>query len=290
MAALTPGFAYWLADVAAWLAWRYRHGHRRAVRRNLLPALDGDRDATRDASLEVFKNVGRYYVDMATMKYRDLDELNTQELEIVGEERLDQFRAADRAMIVSAHIGNPEVAVQALSRRGRDFAALVEPLAERAYAQVLLDIRASGGGHYYEATISGARAALRDLRAGTVLCTLGDRDLHGTGVCIQFMDRFVRVPRGPWQIARREGALVFPMFAERVGRRGTRVTIEEPFLVPRGGELEHDICRAATRWAKLLEDAIRRAPGQWTVMEDFWRVYRCCPDHATQPTRHARST
>jgi lauroyl/myristoyl acyltransferase len=85
----------------------------------------------------------------------------------------------------------------------------------------------------------------------------------------------VRLPRGPWEIARRTDALVYPMFASRIHHDRFRVYVEEPFHVARSENEEADILEAIQRFSRLLETHLRRDPAQWAVTEDFWEAHRC---------------
>lgn len=270
-----PGISYAIADVVGLVAWRFRPTVRRRVRKNLLPACRGDRERTKGASLEVVRNVARYYVDIASLPRRDLSVLEAQDLDITGADRLAVLDEKRRVIIVSAHAGNPELVIQALAYRERPFTALVERLEPRSYAEAMLQARSAAGGHFYESGFRGVRAALRDLRAGSVLALMADRDIRGTGVCVDFMERRVKMPRGPWQIARREGALVLPILCSRRDGTRSRVFVHEPYEVGQSDDADMDIWRAASRWAGLLEEHIYRDPGQWTVLEDFWETHGC---------------
>jgi lauroyl/myristoyl acyltransferase len=104
---------------------------------------------------------------------------------------------------------------------------------------------------------------------------MADRDLHGNGVCVLVAGQPVHLPRGPWELARRTGATVLPMFSRRDWRDRFVVTVEEPFHVPCDEEEELAVRDAAVRFGALLEQHIRREPGQWTVIEDFWSIHRC---------------
>jgi lauroyl/myristoyl acyltransferase len=51
--------------------------------------------------------------------------------------------------------------------------------------------------------------------------------------------------------------------------------VEEPFRVAATEDANADIRQAVERFARLLEQHLRRDPGQWAVLEDFWRVHAC---------------
>lgn len=279
LASRFPAPFYGLAWVLGTLAWAIQRRGRARIIRNLAPAFDGHEGMARRASLQVFRNVARYYADMASLPGMDPATLEARALDIVHNERLEVLKGDRPVIIVSAHLGNPEIAVQALAERGRPFAALVEPLEPPTYARKLLQIRSSAGGRFYEATTMGVHSAMRDLREGAVLALIADRDIQGRGVCVEFMGRHVRMPRGPWVIARREGALVVPMFVERRNRMRFQLFVEDPFEVDAEPVTEDEaVCRAAAHWATLLEEYVRREPGQWTVTEDYWRVHACEPE------------
>jgi KDO2-lipid IV(A) lauroyltransferase len=116
---------------------------------------------------------------------------------------------------------------------------------------------------------------LAALKEGQIAGVMGDRDIQETGVCVTFCGRQVRVPRGPWELARRFDAPVLPVFSARKHGDQFRIDVGEAFHVARSGDLECDIRGAAERYVRLLEAQLRRDPGQWTVLEDFWKVHGC---------------
>jgi KDO2-lipid IV(A) lauroyltransferase len=270
-----PRLFYGLAFIAGGAAWRLRPSLRRRVIANLAPACDGDRSRTSTEGLKVLRNVARYYVDLASLPHRDMAHYERDHITLVNGERLAIIRQPGPIIVVSAHMGDPELAVRALSYRGRPFVALVEPLHPRAVARYLLRLRSAAGGSFHEADFGGLRACVDALRAGGLLAILADRDLQGSGVCVQMCGRQVKLPRGPWELARRTGATVLPIFCARRGIDHLTVFVEEAFSVDGALEAEDAVRAATERFATLLERHIRREPGQWIVLEDFWRVHRC---------------
>ncbi|MDZ7728195.1 MAG: hypothetical protein U5Q44_08350 [Dehalococcoidia bacterium] len=270
-----PRVSYMLAWVAGWAAYAFRPGARGRAKRNLLPACDGDRKRAAREARKTFQNVAAYYVDMAALPTRDVSRIEAQDLEIVNAEYLEALWKPGPLIGVSAHMGNPEIAVQALTPRGRQFAALVEQLRPESFARVFKQTRESAGGLFVEANRAGLRTAVEQLRRGNVIGITGDRDIQGRGVCVDLLGRRARLPRGPWELARKEHAMVLPVFCERLQGPRMRVHIEEPFRVECSDQPERDICDAMQRWAKLFERRLREAPGQWYVLEDYWGIHQC---------------
>ncbi|MCC7366520.1 MAG: lysophospholipid acyltransferase family protein [Dehalococcoidia bacterium] len=270
-----PWFGYRVASVVGWLAWQLRPGQRRILMKNLLPFCDGDRERARRESLRAFQNVARYWVDLCSLPYRDLTEVERDHLVIVDAERLAVLERPGPVIAVSAHTGNPEFAIQALTHRGRAFIAMVEELRPPRFSRELLRRRSAAGGKFYEVNLGGLRACLDGLKRGELIGLNGDRDLQGTGICVPLGGRMAQLPRGPWELARRSGAVVLPVFTHRDHRDRLTLFVEEPFTVAHTEDPETDVRKAVERFAALLETHIRRDPGQWTVLEDFWRVHGC---------------
>lgn len=275
MAGRFPRLGYALARAAGWVAWTLRSNARTRLEENLLPACDGDWERARKAARRTFLNAANYHVDLATLAYRDHASYEREHLQIVGEEHVAALFEPGPVLVASAHTGNPELALVAVAERGRRWVELVEALQPPALGQEMARLRKIAGGRVVEVDMRGTREALRELRAGGMVVLLADRDLSGGGVCTTLLGRRVRLPRGPWALARHSGATVIPLFLSRRGTRDQTVWIEEPFTVPSEGNREQAIGEAAQRWADLFGAHLRRDPGQWTVLEDYWKVHAC---------------
>ncbi|MEO8539050.1 MAG: lysophospholipid acyltransferase family protein, partial [bacterium] len=235
----------------------------------------GDQRLARKEALAACRNIAQYFVDLCTIPERMMERFEADYLELEGSERLAALKEPGPVIAMSAHSGNAELAIQALTFRGRPFVALVEAQRPRAWSRYMLHLRSSAGGTFYETSFQGIRACLETLHEGGLVGFMGDRDIQGNGLCIELADRHVRLPRGPWEIARRSRALVLPVFTARIHRDRFRLFVEEPFRVAQTGDEEADILAAVTRFASLLENHLRRDPGQWAFTEDFWGVHAC---------------
>lgn len=270
-----PAPFYAIAPAVARVTWALNPVLRRRVVRNLLPVCDGDRERARREGRRALQHVLAYYLDLVTLPWREMSRFEAEHLEVYHGERLDLLRSNGAVLLVSAHTGNAELAIQALTYRGRSFVALVERLEPRDWAEYMLRLRSSAGGTFLEANFAGVRACIETLRNGGVVGMMGDRDIQHTGVCTQLFGKAVRLPRGPWELARRTDALVIPIFSSRKRGDQFRIDVEEPFRVATTEDADADIRAAVERFAGLLEQHLRRDPGQWAVLEDFWGVHGC---------------
>jgi phosphatidylinositol dimannoside acyltransferase len=268
-------FSYPFAALVGWATWHTRPGRRRTVIQNMLPLCDGDRArAAREGKLAL-RNIARYWVDVMTIPHRDMANFEAKHITLIDGDWLKALEAPGPVLLVSAHMGSPELPLQAITFRGRQFTALVEDVQPPAFGRHLLRLRMAAGGRYRVAGFGGVRACVEALKQGDVVGMLADRDLQGSGMCAMVSGRHVRLPRGPWEMARRTNATVIPVFMSRNWRDHFTVRVEEPFQVPCSGDEEADVRGAVDRWAGLLDAHLRREPGQWTVLESFWRAHRC---------------
>lgn len=270
-----PGLSYRLAGLAGWIAWHTRRDLRRRVTRNLLPLCNYDRRRARKLGRRSVQHVARYFVDIASLPRRDMAGFEATHLEVYHAERLKALELPGAIIIVSGHSGNAELAIQAIGHRGRPFTALVEAQHPPEWSAYMLGLRRSGGARFVESTRAGLREAVQCLRDGEVLGLMADRDLQGNGVCVDLLGRKAKLPRGPWELAQRYEARVIPIFSARKRRDQFRVYVGEPFELAGFGDGEEAIGRAAQHFAALLEGHLRRDPGQWFVLEDFWRNHGC---------------
>jgi len=255
--------------------WLLTREFRENVRRNQTVLLGADGKWSWRQGWQVCTYVSQYYVDLAQVAQLNLATFEAEHLEITGHGYLRAIEQPGPVLVVSAHMGNAEFAIQALTGRGREFAALVERQQPPEWSKFILELRSAAGGRFYEAGYQGLRACLEALQKGHVVGMMADRDIQGTGVGAVLCGRAVKLPRGPWELARRTNALVVPMFSARKRDQDFRIYVDEPFRVEQTEDAEHDIRRAVERFAALLENQLKRDPQQWTVLEDFWRVHAC---------------
>lgn len=269
-----PRAAYLLADAAASFLWVLRRRLRRTAVENLLPVV-GTRRAALRYSFGVFRSVGRYYVDLALIPRRAPAAFERAHVYVENPELLPLVDAPGPTVFVTAHYGHPDQLVQFLTTRRPEFVALVEPLRPAEVGEFVNALRAAHGGRFLPIGPGAVRRCLEQLRAGGAVALVADRDLTGGGVCVELCGRWVRLPRGPWELARRTGARVVPVFFWRVGREEFAARIEPEIVVSRELPLEAAVARACREWARLLERHLRRHPDQWLVLEPFWEVHGC---------------
>ncbi|MDZ4277877.1 MAG: hypothetical protein U1B78_01930 [Dehalococcoidia bacterium] len=265
------GIAHFVGDGA----FLFRRNARRAVIANMRQVMGPDAPAreVRRAAREVFRNATRYYADLVHIPRLDAERFLREQLDIEGLEYLEQaVRSGRGAVLVSAHFGSPEMAVQGVARAGAGYnvLGLTEPIEPQALSDFTHWLRSRHGHEYRTVSFGAIKEAIRRLRRGGLVALLLDRDVQGTGVPMPLCGAETRMPLGAINLALRTNAYLIPSWAWRIDGYRFRVCIGPPLELIRTGDFEHDVRANAQRFLALFEGYLRADPGQWAVLEPIW--------------------
>jgi predicted LPLAT superfamily acyltransferase len=263
--ALTTGLAAWYVAFAP------------AARRGLEPyrvrALSG-RSSVR-ASFAIFRSFAHALIDRLAFAqqgpaaFRYVRE---------GEEHLlGAFTAPAGAILLSAHIGNIEVAAgpsgnaerlkklhvlrfEAAGDHGR---ALIAEMPEAWRPKVIAVNRGDG---------FSTLTVLRALREGTVVAMLGDRLVDERTVTVDFLGAPCQLPAGPWLLAALARVPVIVVGAFKEGRDTYRVIAMPPMscVFDRARPRDEQIQAWAQTYADALAGFVARYPTQFYNFHDVW--------------------
>ncbi len=264
---------YAAADVAARLAWAGSPGLRSVTRDHMRHVLGIGAAATEmdGAARGAVRSAARYYADLARYSHLDPEDSFAEVESYEGVEHL--FQAWDRGcgvVMVSAHLGNPEMIVQALGPFGIAPMVLTEPLAPRRLHDLVHEVRQHTGVPFVPVDRAGMRRAVAHLRSGGALAILADRDVLGSGRPAPFFGERAPMPHGAVELARRTGAALVTGFVYRAGVARYRIVIEPPLTIPRTEDRAADTREGMRLLLARLERGIRAAPEQWFALTPVW--------------------
>jgi KDO2-lipid IV(A) lauroyltransferase len=170
---------------------------------------------------------------------------------------------------VLPHMGNWDVAGAWASLTGHKFTTVAERLKPEALFDRFVAFRESLGMEVVPLTGGDANPfdVLADrLRAGGLVCLLGDRDLTARGVEVQFFGETAKFPAGPAALAIRTGAALVPATLWADGDRW-HIRMHEPIPVPSGRD---QIRRMTQAVADVFEAGIREHPADWHMLQRLW--------------------
>jgi KDO2-lipid IV(A) lauroyltransferase len=188
-------------------------------------------------------------------------------------EGLDDVRAAleegHGVVLVTGHLGNWEIGGSALAVRGVPIDGVAQRQANPLFEALLQRARDRLGMRIIERS-RASREALRSLRAGRLVAFVADQDGRGSGVFVPFMGRAASTHRGPALMALRTGAPIFFGVALRaVG--GYQVRLRR-VQTDRSGPTEDAVRRMTAAFTAVLEEEVRRMPGQYFWQHKRWKT------------------
>lgn len=268
------GALYAAARAGARLAWTTSPGLRSVTRDHMrhvlgMAAEDGAVDR---AARGAVRSAALYYADLARYSHLSAEASFAEVESYEGVEHL--FEAWDRGcgvVMVSAHVGNPEMIVQALGPFGIAPMVLTEPLAPRRLHDLVHDVRQHTGVQFVPVDRAGMRRAVAHLRSGGALAILADRDVMGSGRPAPFFGERAPMPHGAVELARRTGASLVTGFVYRRGVGRYRIVMEPALPIPRTDDRAGDTREGMRLLLARLERGIRAAPEQWFALAPVWR-------------------
>jgi predicted LPLAT superfamily acyltransferase len=177
------------------------------------------------------------------------------------------------AILLTAHLGNWEVAAGLLGEAGKKLAIVAYRGDHEKVARYME--KAQGDRPRVIDVGSDALASLEMLRAlrdGTVLALQGDRPMDRHVVRVPFLGRDAPFPLGPFMLAAVSGAPLIATFSLQVGPASYRFFAEPPMRLSfeRGLSRESQLRMWVEKYVAKLESFAREFPYQWFNFYDFW--------------------
>ncbi|WP_042404575.1 phosphatidylinositol mannoside acyltransferase [Streptacidiphilus carbonis] len=208
-------------------------------------------------------------------------------------ERLDEAMASGRgAVLALPHMGNWDLAGAWVVVRGYPFSTVAERLRPEklfdrfvAYREGLgMEVLPLTGGANTLATLA------KRLRAGGLVCLVGDRDLSASGVDVTFMGEAARMPAGPAVLAAQTGAALLPVTLWYDGTPVMKGRVHEEVPVPEAGSKREKAAAMTQTLADVWSEGVREHPQDWHMLQRFW-LADLDPDRApaavAEPTAEA---
>ncbi|HEX4639493.1 MAG TPA: lysophospholipid acyltransferase family protein [Chthoniobacterales bacterium] len=241
---------------------------RQALLRNLRLALPRSwRVANYLRVIRVFANFGWSLSDAAVYRIRK----PRFRYELEGGRFLEQLGAARGAIVLTAHMGNYDLGAALFTERfHREIRMVRAPEPDALAAQhVDLALQESAAGAikvgYSDDGTSLAFDLLNALRAGEIISMQGDRLVGEVARApVKIFDREIFLPNGPFVLSVVSQTPIYPLFIVRTGNRKYKIVAREPIVSFRvGGSREQLISAAMQKWARVLEEIVRRDWPQW---------------------------
>lgn len=187
-----------------------------------------------------------------------------------GVEHLREAQALGRGVILlTGHLGFWEAGNYVFPALGVPLDTIAKPLKNRLTDAYFYRIRTHFGAEIINSR-KGARQILKSLQSGRAIGVLLDQHISPPGsIQVDFFGRKAYVTTAITNLAMKYQIPIVPTFCLRRPDNRYDVWIEPLILLE--GEGEEDLAENTQYLTSIIEQAIRRDPGQWFWMHKRWR-------------------
>jgi len=247
------------------------------LRKNLSRVV-GPENVTRNLVRDAMRSYARYWLEAFRLPQLvgDPDLIARIDRGVIGKEHLVSSVNSDRGtVLVATHSGNWDMAGMYFAHTFGTFSTVAERLKPVELYDAFVAFRKQLGFNVIShVAIPGQPPAMHQLKqvleAGGTVCLLGDRDIKGTGVEVEFFGEKTTMPTGAIRLAEETGAnlhVVHCWFEGTIDDPSWGLHIS-PHLPVQG------VAETVQKMAALMEENIRVHPVDWHVLQPFWLADR----------------
>ncbi|WP_236794550.1 phosphatidylinositol mannoside acyltransferase [Amycolatopsis sp. GM8] len=267
---LPAGLATAAFGLAADFATRRRGPGVLQLRRNLARVVpQAGAQELDELTRQAMRSYARYWQEAFRLPTMDVNSVRGRfQSALTGMENLDAaLGEGNGAVVVLPHMGNWDVAGLWLVGYAGSFTTVVERLRPDSVYRRFVAFRESLGFEILPASggTGSFRLLLRRLRENKVVCLVGDRDLTGSGVPVEFFGERTTMPAGAARLALSTGAALLPAgcwftddgWGTRIHPR-IRVTSRS------------EVPAAVQATADIFAGDIAAHPADWHMLQKLW--------------------
>jgi predicted LPLAT superfamily acyltransferase len=221
----------------------------------------------------LFVNQGKSLID----RYYVIAGGNDLRLELVGDKKIREYLAEGQKgmILVTAHVGNWQVATTALRHLGRTVHIMMRP-EDNAAVKHTIGIDSDKDAVrvlYTDGALGGVIDALKAISRGEIVSIMGDRTYGYDSIEAPLFGRNVRFPHGAFTLAAAAQCPVAVLLSAKVGPKHYRTDVSHVIDPPagRGAERQAAIGECVREFARALEGYGVNYPYQWFVFRDMWQ-------------------
>ncbi len=216
----------------------------------------------------------RYWCEAFRLPKMNPEHFHTR-FELRGVELLDQaMDAGTGVLMIPGHMANWDLAGAWGAQRYGRVTTVVERLKPEKLFDQFLQYRESLGMEVLPMGDSEiVRNLIQRLRSGGLVALLGDRDISGNGVTVDFFGKPAGFPVGPATLALLTGAPMYPVTMHYEGPLAVGVMhdrVEVPEWLPKGERVAH----MTQQIARAFEVGISEHPEDWHMLQKVWMADR----------------
>ncbi len=246
------------------------------LRRNLSRVV-GKENVTRQLIRDSMRSYARYWYEAFRLPaiMKDQGVIEKIDREVIGKQHLLEAVAKPTGTIVVAtHSGNWDLAGMYVASQIGTFTTVAERLKPEKLFDAFVRFRKTLGFNVLaHSRTPGQRPPYERLKdvvtAGGTVAIVGDRDLNGRGVEVEFCGEVTTLPTGAARLALETGATLLVIdnwFTGTILEPGWGMRFSPPIPV----NPTDDVADVVRRYSTIMADNIRSHPTDWHVLQPFW--------------------
>jgi KDO2-lipid IV(A) lauroyltransferase len=227
----------------------------------------------KDATRKMVRNLGWMAAEFARLPR--LTKENIEKVVILDghENFLAGQQRGNGVLYLTGHIGAWELSSFAHALYGYPLHFMARPLDNKRLDALVNEYRCFSGNRPIFKNES-ARVMLKILKdSGTVGILADQNTMPAEGAFVDFFGKLACTTTGLARVALHTGAAVVPGYAywdESIQKY--RLRFEPPVELIRTGDTERDVFENTQRFAKVIEEIIRKHPDQWVWVHKRWKT------------------
>ncbi|MGW6913631.1 phosphatidylinositol mannoside acyltransferase [Kitasatospora sp. NPDC054939] len=226
----------------------------------------------RELSRAGMRSYLRYWMESFRLQTWSRERI-ARDVRVEGFEQVREALESGRgAVLALPHMGNWDLAGAWVAVEGLPFTTVAERLKPERLFERFVAYRESLGMEVLALTgssVSVVGTLARRLRAGKLVCLVGDRDLSEAGVEVSFFGEATRMPAGPASLCARTGAALFPASLWYDGPL-LRARVYPEVAVPAGDDRREQVRVMVQATADVWAGAIREHSEDWHMLQRLW--------------------
>ncbi|OGW27397.1 MAG: hypothetical protein A2X59_11220 [Nitrospirae bacterium GWC2_42_7] len=220
----------------------------------------------------IFINQGKNLID----RYYLISGLGGFDIELSGYDKLNSLLGENHkgVILLTAHVGNWQVAMTALEKLGRTVYLLMRPEDNAAVKEALNIDNESRRIRIIspESYLGGVVEIMNAINSGSIVSIMGDRSYGQNSFEAKLLGDRVRLPYGAFTIAAAAQCPVVVLLSAKLSEKKYVVDVSqiiEPVQGPKA-EKQEKIKGSVQEFAGMLDNYAAQYPFQWFVFGDIW--------------------
>ncbi len=193
---------------------------------------------------------------------------NSNQIMIENQETLEKIKSSSKPVIfISGHFNNFELMAMHIEKSGIDLSAIYRPLNNKFLNPIMENIRKKFiCKKQIKKGISGTKEILQNFKNGSSIALMIDQRVS-EGIKCKFFNKYAFTTTIPAQFVKKFNAEVVPIYIERQKDDTFKLKIYDPIKYEEKDTVEE----ITLNLNKILEEMIKKNPGQWIWTHNRWK-------------------